>query len=321
MKVFLSWSGNKGCEAASVLGVWLSKLIESVQPWHSDEMRRGPAPFDTIMKELRESHFGILCLTKEGRASPWIPFEMGVLLGSGAQVTAFLLDMPPKEVSGPIQLWSQHTLYDQDHLRLLFLGVNDAVKKSGGQARDDGDLKAAFDAAWTEINEALERAARPEGARSGLFGQIDEYFLHHVSLPVRKLRDARDFYCGILGLREVSRPKLRGFEGVWLELPDGRQLHLLESDNAAYPDKNSAINFRDAHLAIQVPDEHALRRAFDFLKGRSIVVDGNIENAVAKYLGIYFRDQDGHMIEINVPRVPQRRQPMNNRGSGREHFP
>lgn len=79
------------------------------------------------------------------------------------------------------------------------------------------------------------------------------YRLHHVQLglPTGREDDARAFYAGLLGLREVDKPpvlKERG--GVWFEL-DGAQLHL-----GVEPGFRPATK---AHPALEVAEWEELR--------------------------------------------------------------
>ncbi len=47
-----------------------------------------------------------------------------------------------------------------------------------------------------------------------------------VAMPASREREARAFYTGLLGLRELEKPtKLAARGGAWFALPDGRQLH------------------------------------------------------------------------------------------------
>jgi len=53
--------------------------------------------------------------------------------------------------------------------------------------------------------------------------------LDHVQLamPVGAENEARSFYAGVLGLKEIEKPAaLQSRGGVWFALNDGRQLHL-----------------------------------------------------------------------------------------------
>ena len=54
--------------------------------------------------------------------------------------------------------------------------------------------------------------------------------IHHVqvTVPSDRLEDARAFYRDVLGLPAGDRPTGAGWRpnGVWFDLPDGRQLHV-----------------------------------------------------------------------------------------------
>lgn len=52
--------------------------------------------------------------------------------------------------------------------------------------------------------------------------------IHHVqiTIPAGSEKAAREFYCGVLGLKEISKPdSLAGRGGFWLEVGD-RQVHV-----------------------------------------------------------------------------------------------
>src|SRR5262249_47270927 len=47
-----------------------------------------------------------------------------------------------------------------------------------------------------------------------------------ITIPANAVAEARAFYCGLLGLREVEKPAaLRGWGGFWLQAGD-RQVHV-----------------------------------------------------------------------------------------------
>lgn len=53
--------------------------------------------------------------------------------------------------------------------------------------------------------------------------------VNHVQIPIPKGREeeARAFYAGVLGLREVPKPPaLAARGGLWLATPDGFEVHL-----------------------------------------------------------------------------------------------
>jgi len=53
--------------------------------------------------------------------------------------------------------------------------------------------------------------------------------IHHVSLNVSDVERSVAFYCDVLGLSELPRPRLRN-PGAWLDAGNGRQIHLIRAD-------------------------------------------------------------------------------------------
>jgi len=73
--------------------------------------------------------------------------------------------------------------------------------------------------------------------------------LHHIqiSIPKGSENEARSFYCGILGLTEIEKPKhLQTGGGLWLKLGE-LEIHL----GAEHFDRRADTK---AHLAYQVND-------------------------------------------------------------------
>ncbi len=74
--------------------------------------------------------------------------------------------------------------------------------------------------------------------------------LHHVSLVVTDLAQARQFYSKVLGLIEIERPAF-DFPGAWLAVGEG-QLHLIVHPRAQRPSGAAAIDTRQSHCALRV---------------------------------------------------------------------
>lgn len=80
MKVFISWSGERSQIFAQALHEWLPMVLQSIVPWLSQaDIAAGERWADKIAKELEGCNFGILSVTRENIASPWILFEAGAL--------------------------------------------------------------------------------------------------------------------------------------------------------------------------------------------------------------------------------------------------
>jgi glyoxylase I family protein len=139
--------------------------------------------------------------------------------------------------------------------------------------------------------------------------------IHHVSLPVRDLATAREFYEGVLGVQPVARPDFP-FAGAWYRVGDST-LHLIvpEKDDAPTFRQDKAVDSHDAHFAIRV-ESYSGAVAYLESKGYRRSSDRNprptADNPLPMRLSpagqagfpqIYILDPDRNMIEINAERA------------------
>jgi len=159
MKVFLSWSGDLSHKTAIIFRDWLPSVIQSIVPYvSSEDIDKGARWSTDIAKELDNSTFGILCVTKENVHAPWLTFEAGALSKTmeKASVSPFLFDIKRSEVSGPI-LQFQSTIFDREDIKKLVCSLNRAC---GAETLTDERLEKAF-AVWyppleVQLNELLQ---------------------------------------------------------------------------------------------------------------------------------------------------------------------
>lgn len=119
MKVFISWSGERSKAVAAALRYWLPKVIQALDPWMSaDDIEKGTRWRSGIANELEQSSVGIICLTRENLASPWIHFEAGALSKQQDKtyVCTLLVGLEPTDVREPLAQF-QHTRATKDDLR------------------------------------------------------------------------------------------------------------------------------------------------------------------------------------------------------------
>ena len=112
--------------------------------------------------------------------------------------------------------------------------------------------------------------------------------IHHAQITIPKSAEdeARRFYCGILQLKEISKPEqLAGRGGFWLEVGD-RQLHVGTEDDV---DRSAT----KAHVAYRVEDLDAWR---DRLSSNNIGVEDGIQ--IPGMRRFEFRDPFGNRIEF-----------------------
>ncbi len=156
MKVFLSWSGNMSHKVALVFRDWFPSVIQSIEPYvSSEDIDKGARWSSDIAKELEDSTFGILCVTKENINAPWLTFEAGALSKTMDKsfVSPFLFDIKRSEVDGPI-LQFQSTIFQKEDIKKLIKTLN---KACGEGSIPEARLDKAFDVWYPTLEEELNK--------------------------------------------------------------------------------------------------------------------------------------------------------------------
>lgn len=154
MKVFISWSGNVSWKVAVTFRDWLPSVIQSLEPYvSSEDIDKGARWSTDIAKELEDSTFGILCVTKENLEAPWLSFEAGALSKTMEKsfVTPFLFDIKRSEVQGPI-LQFQSTIFQKDDIKKMVQTLN---KACGDTGISEQRLDKSFDVWYPTLEKEL----------------------------------------------------------------------------------------------------------------------------------------------------------------------
>lgn len=112
--------------------------------------------------------------------------------------------------------------------------------------------------------------------------------IHHaqITIPNGAEEDARRFYCGLLGLREIAKPdELAGRGGFWLQVGD-QQLHFGTEE---FPEREKT----KAHVAYLVKDLDECRQ---ILAAERIAITEGIQ--IPGYRRFEFRDPFGNRVEF-----------------------
>jgi hypothetical protein len=155
MKVFISWSGEASNSLAEELRRWLPKVLQAVAPYvSSEDVYKGARWSQELAGELEESRFGILCVTPDNIAEPWLNFEAGALssaFGEGRVAPLLFGGLRPTDLTGPL-LQFQVTVYEKSDVLKLVHSINDAC---GEQSLDKNAVDEAFPVWWPFLDERL----------------------------------------------------------------------------------------------------------------------------------------------------------------------
>ena len=155
MKIFISWSGVRSRAVAEALRHWLKSVIQSVDPWMSEEdIGKGVNWGTELAAQLNETRVGLICLTPENLEAPWILFEAGAL-SKHLQKTyscPYLFKVEKRDLTFPLAQF-QATLADKDDTRKLLATINEALDKP----LDEHQLDGAFRKWWPDLKKRLKK--------------------------------------------------------------------------------------------------------------------------------------------------------------------
>lgn len=132
------------------------------------------------------------------------------------------------------------------------------------------------------------------GSRIGVISMFKIEALDHVALSVRDVERSAQWYADVLGFK-------RQHEGMWDGVPifvgnGGAAIALFPARDKAGSTSHERAAVRTLHFAFRADRENFLR-AQDELTRRKISFD--FQNHEISH-SIYFRDPDGHEIEITT---------------------
>jgi len=154
MKVFISWSGEESKRIAETLKEWIKYVIQSVEPFvSSEDIHKGERWSNDIAKELEETNFGILCVTKDNYKAPWLLFEAGALSKAmdKALVAPLLFNLRHSDLTGSPLLQFQTTPFTKDEIKKLVYTINEkCVNKLD-------DIDKVFEKWYPDLEESLKK--------------------------------------------------------------------------------------------------------------------------------------------------------------------
>ena len=154
MKVFISWSGSRSKKVALIFRDWLPTVIQALEPFVSSEDIEKGARWNTdIAQELKDSTFGLICVTKDNLTSPWLNFEAGALSKSidNSYVAPLLFDVKPSDLKGSPISQFQATSFSQDDMKRLVETLNVAA----GNCLTSARLNKAFELCYPDLEKSI----------------------------------------------------------------------------------------------------------------------------------------------------------------------
>lgn len=191
MKVFIGWSGERSKTMAQALHDWIPLILHNVDPWVSEaDIEAGERWGEVVAKELADSTFGIICVTRENVNSPWVLFEAGALSKTmqGSKVIPLLLDLEIRDITGPLAQFQAKKVE-----KMGISEVINSINQTANGVVPEARARELFEALWPKFEKAVK--AIPKKPAADKHTRPQHEILEELVVSVRSL-DSR--------LREVT---------------------------------------------------------------------------------------------------------------------
>ena len=123
----------------------------------------------------------------------------------------------------------------------------------------------------------------------------------HVVLKVRNLERSRAFYIDVLGMDVMM--EIPAIPATFLanNRRDHHEIALFELGPEAEGLRRNQVGL--AHVAFRLRNETELRAAYQEFKEKQVPISFTVDHGVTK--SIYFRDPDGHELEVYCDNSPE----------------
>jgi ElaB/YqjD/DUF883 family membrane-anchored ribosome-binding protein len=139
-------------------------VIQAVEPFvSSQDIPKGARWSNDIAKELADTNFGILCVTKDNFQQPWLLFEAGALSKAldKSFVVPLLFDLKPSDLENSPLLQFQAASFSKEEIKKLLDTINSVC---GANSLGTHDLDETFDVWFPRLQASLDEIGRDETA-------------------------------------------------------------------------------------------------------------------------------------------------------------
>ena len=161
MEVFISWSGERSNALARALADLLPSAADGLNVWMSEhDIEAGSRWAGQLDAVLARCNFGVLCMTHDNVAAPWVMYEAGALAKSMSEsrVVPYRLELDAEDVPLPLAQF-QGVDADKAGTKSLLWSLNLARDKPLGRS----DFDTQFEEWWPKLEQRIAAIPPPEG--------------------------------------------------------------------------------------------------------------------------------------------------------------
>lgn len=277
MKVFLSWSGDKSKAIAKLLKVWLPSVLQAIEnPWMSDvDIESGANWSASIGIQLNSADYGIICVTRENQARPWLNFEAGAISKLVDGAVPLLIDFPsPTDLAGGPMSQLQVRMLNEEGMLLMLTDMNARLSRP----LEPAVLQLAFERGYPEfVTGYQEILADPQytsiTAPRDRESKVDEV-LEIVRGLARSVPQTQEMLLDFLVDMPVRGSRTRNRRAA-LRIPhdDDQANPAVIADAERWADRFTAT--ATEMISRHIPLEERTRISFNFLPEKNIMVSSH----------------------------------------------
>jgi hypothetical protein len=169
MQIFIAWSGAASERVAKALKDWLPLVNSSIDPFISTSMDAGARWRTEIGNRLKDTSFGLVCVTRDNLDSRWLNFEAGAI-GKAldeAHVIPLLYQIGEAEVSGPLAQFQMKRV-DKEGIRDTLETINKYAANSHAAER----FERVFNTWWPQLEADVRRIDEEVAATSNAHAEV-----------------------------------------------------------------------------------------------------------------------------------------------------
>jgi hypothetical protein len=162
LNLFLSWSGDHSRAVAVALRDWLPYVISNIELFMSSrDIGPGRRWQVEIAAQLKETDFGIVCVTADNQAAPWLNFEAGALAKAvdTSHVIPLAIDLKLTDIKPPLGQF-QALPATKDGVWQIVKLLNDVV----AAPRTETQLDRVLEKWWPDLQQELKAIAEQASA-------------------------------------------------------------------------------------------------------------------------------------------------------------
>lgn len=153
MKIFISWSKDTSHKVAESFRELLPHMFKNLELFiSSEDIEKGERWEKKVFEKLRDTDYGIVCLTEEGINSPWLNFEAGALAkNSNSRLYTLFFGVTLQDIKSSPLTHFQSTDYREDDVKKMIKWIN----KNYDQPLSDDVFNQKFEDFWKNFTEKL----------------------------------------------------------------------------------------------------------------------------------------------------------------------